>query len=69
MADTRSSSTITAIGKEVNGKMLPAFTHTEMDSIVPLVKETRVAFISQRTKPMEYRLKQLRKLYWGYVTD
>lgn len=44
---------------------LPAFVDTPVDTIPEIVEEVRSTFFSQKTKPVEFRLKQLRKLYWG----
>lgn len=44
---------------------IPAFTATPEASIPGIAKEKRLAFAAQTTKPLEWRLKQLRKLYWG----
>lgn len=46
---------------------LPAFTNTPLDEIPKIVEEVRSTFFSQKTKPVEFRLRQLRKLYWGSV--
>jgi beta-apo-4'-carotenal oxygenase len=46
---------------------LPAFTNTPVDGIPTIVEEVRSTFFTQKTKPVEFRLRQLRKLYWGYV--
>ncbi|KAF2841874.1 aldehyde dehydrogenase [Patellaria atrata CBS 101060] len=49
-------------------KEIPQFEHTHIDAIPGIVKAARTAFRSHRTRPLEYRLKQLRKLYWA-VSD
>ncbi|KAI9643221.1 Hexadecenal dehydrogenase [Ciborinia camelliae] len=41
------------------------FEHSSLESIPTTVKLLRSTFRSQKTKPLEYRLKQLRKLYWA----
>ncbi|KAF7858419.1 hypothetical protein EAF04_009020 [Stromatinia cepivora] len=41
------------------------FEHTSLESIPTTAKLLRTTFRLQRTKPIEYRLKQLRKLYWA----
>ncbi|KAH8821064.1 Aldehyde/histidinol dehydrogenase [Xylogone sp. PMI_703] len=41
------------------------FEATTVESIPGIVQEAQAAFRSQKTKPIEYRLHQLRKLYWG----
>jgi beta-apo-4'-carotenal oxygenase len=43
------------------------FEATDIATISPTVKRVQAAFQSQKSKPIEYRLKQLRKLYWGLV--
>ena len=40
--------------------------YTPADAIPAIAREVRLSFASQKTKPIEWRLKQLRKLYWGY---
>jgi beta-apo-4'-carotenal oxygenase len=45
---------------------LPEFKATAVDAIPALCKEVRTSFLSHKTRPIEWRLKQLRKLYWGY---
>lgn len=39
--------------------------NTPVDSIPSISKKVRLAFASHKTKPIEWRLKQLRKLYWA----
>lgn len=46
---------------------LPEFKHTDVNAIPGLSKEVRQSFLSYKTRPLEWRLTQLRKLYWGYV--
>lgn len=46
---------------------LPAFAPTPLDQIPSTVSRLRKTFLSQRTRPAEFRLKQLRKLYWAIV--
>ncbi|KAH8596477.1 Aldehyde/histidinol dehydrogenase [Bisporella sp. PMI_857] len=45
------------------------FQATAVDSIPITVNTLKTTFRSQRTKPIEYRLTQLRKLYWGIVDN
>ena len=45
---------------------IPPFQSTPADKIVPAVNDVRTAFHMQKTKPLEFRKTQLRKLYWGY---
>ncbi|KAI9851238.1 MAG: hypothetical protein M1838_004157 [Thelocarpon superellum] len=44
---------------------VPPFTHTPVDAIGPAVDRIRDTFFSQKTKDVQYRLVQLRRLYWG----
>ncbi|KAI9813606.1 MAG: hypothetical protein M1827_003676 [Pycnora praestabilis] len=44
---------------------MPTFQNTPGGVIPSIVNEVRTAFHSHRTRPIEYRLRQLRKLYWG----
>lgn len=46
---------------------LPPFTNTPVDDIPKIVEQVRSTFFTQKTKPVEFRLRQLRKLYWGSV--
>ncbi|KAI2625757.1 aldehyde dehydrogenase [Hypoxylon sp. NC1633] len=47
---------------------IPAFEETPIDSIPKIVATARQSYQSQKTKDLEWRLVQLRKLYWG-LTD
>ncbi|KAI3326269.1 aldehyde dehydrogenase [Xylariaceae sp. AK1471] len=47
---------------------VPAFEATPLDEISQYAASTRAAYASQKTKDVEWRLVQLRKLYWG-ITD
>ncbi|PSN72413.1 aldehyde dehydrogenase [Corynespora cassiicola Philippines] len=44
---------------------LPPFEHTELDSIPTIASRVRASFLTHKTRPLEFRLVQLRKLYWG----
>ncbi|KAF2119445.1 Aldehyde/histidinol dehydrogenase [Lophiotrema nucula] len=44
---------------------LPAFEHTPLEGIASTVGDIRKSFLSHKTRPLEFRLVQLRKLYWG----
>ncbi|KAI9735895.1 MAG: hypothetical protein M1834_001361 [Cirrosporium novae-zelandiae] len=44
---------------------LPKFRPTPVESIPDTVSKLRDSFNSQKTKPVQFRLIQLRKLYWG----
>lgn len=41
--------------------------NTPEASIPKIASNVRTTFATQKTKPLEYRLLQLRKLYWAYV--
>ncbi|KAF2998274.1 hypothetical protein E8E13_006805 [Curvularia kusanoi] len=45
---------------------IPAFEHTAMDNIKPTCATVRKAFLSHKTRDLEYRKTQLRKLYWAF---
>lgn len=45
------------------------FEATPVDSIASIANLTRTTFRSQKTKPISWRLKQLRKLYWAVVDN
>jgi beta-apo-4'-carotenal oxygenase len=44
---------------------LPVFKSTSVDEIPEIVSRLRKTFFSQKTRPAEFRIKQLRKLYWA----
>lgn len=44
---------------------LPAFTHTPTDDIASIQSRVVNKFHTHTTRPLEYRLKQLRSLYWA----
>lgn len=46
---------------------IPEFKSTDADTLSSLAKTTRDTFRSQKTKPLEWRLVQLRKFYWALV--
>lgn len=48
-----------------NMASLPELKYTPQHDIPGIVESARSAFNSQKTKPVEFRLRQLRKLYWG----
>lgn len=50
---------------ETKSAGIPPFELTPIDAIPGIVDGLRKTFRSQKTKPIEYRLKQLRKLWWG----
>ena len=45
---------------------VPGFQATPIDEITELVSKVRKTFLTQKTKDVQFRLVQLRKLYWGY---
>jgi len=45
---------------------LPPFEHTPMDDIAPICATARASFLAHTTRPLEYRITQLRKLYWAF---
>ena len=47
--------------------IIPAYNNTSLDEIPKVAGQIRKTFLSHKTRPIEYRLTQLRKLYWGYV--
>lgn len=44
---------------------MPSFTATPVEQIPSIVARLRQGFFSQKTRSAEFRLKQLRKLYWA----
>ena len=48
---------------------IPELQYTSVDAIPAIAREVRLTFTSQKTKPLEWRLTQLRKLYWGFVSS
>ncbi|ORY14076.1 Aldehyde/histidinol dehydrogenase [Clohesyomyces aquaticus] len=44
---------------------LPAFEHTPIESIASTVNGLRASFLTHKTRDIDFRLVQLRKLYWG----
>lgn len=44
---------------------IPQLEYTNKDAIPEIVNGVRATFHSQKTKPLEWRKVQLRKLYWG----
>ncbi|KAL3424294.1 aldehyde dehydrogenase [Phlyctema vagabunda] len=48
---------------------LAEFTSTDIESIPQIVNTLQTTFYSQKTKPISYRLTQLRKLYWALVDN
>jgi beta-apo-4'-carotenal oxygenase len=50
-------------------KKISPFEATPLEAIPKQVQSHRAAFSAQKTKPLAYRLQQLRKLYWGLVDN
>lgn len=44
---------------------IPPFITTPIENIQGIVNTTKTAYLSQKTRPLAYRIQQLRKLYWG----
>jgi beta-apo-4'-carotenal oxygenase len=44
---------------------LPEFENTPVADIPKIVSRVRNTFFTHKTRPLEFRLKQLRKLYWS----
>jgi beta-apo-4'-carotenal oxygenase len=47
------------------GVQLPEFKNTPVEEIPKIVSRVRNTFFTHKTRPVEFRLKQLRKLYWA----
>ncbi|KAF7547096.1 hypothetical protein G7Z17_g7959 [Cylindrodendrum hubeiense] len=48
---------------------IPAFEHTPLDEIPAKVDRLRATFRTGRTKDIQFRIVQLRKLYWGILDN
>lgn len=44
---------------------VPTFEHTPLEDIPTISARVRKGFLSHNTRPLEFRLVQLRKLYWA----
>ncbi|KAJ4299479.1 Hexadecenal dehydrogenase [Kalmusia sp. IMI 367209] len=44
---------------------IPPFEHTPLDDIPNVAARIRAGFVSHKTRPLEFRIQQLRKLYWA----
>lgn len=44
---------------------IPPLEYTKLESIPAIANGVRQAFLSHKSRPLEYRVQQLRKLYWG----
>ena len=42
------------------------FEHTPMDDIATTCAKVRASYLAHTTRPLEFRIKQLRKLYWAF---
>lgn len=45
----------------------PVFAHTPISQIAPTVTKLRATFFSGKTRPYEYRIRQLQKLYYAFT--
>lgn len=45
---------------------IPTFEHTALDAIPVTCAKVRASFLSHKTRPLEFRIRQLRKLYWAF---
>ena len=50
------------------GVELPAFQPSALEEIPKIAERVRSTFFTHKTKPVEFRIQQLRKLYWGCVS-
>ncbi|KAL6721377.1 Hexadecenal dehydrogenase [Lecanora helva] len=48
---------------------IPSLEHTKVEAISGIVNDVRATFHTQKTRPLEFRLRQLRKLYWGLIDN
>ena len=46
---------------------IPALDYTPVDTIPTITKNLRGTFNTHKTRPIDFRLAQLRKLYWRLV--
>jgi beta-apo-4'-carotenal oxygenase len=47
------------------GAQMPEFSNTPVEDIPKIVAQVRDSFFTKRTRDVEFRIQQLRKLYWG----
>ena len=47
---------------------IPDLEYTAVDDIPSIAGRLRSTFYTHKTRPLEFRLVQLRKLYWAYAT-
>lgn len=45
---------------------LPPFEHSSMDTIAGTCATVRSTFLAHKTRPLEFRIQQLRRLYWAF---
>jgi beta-apo-4'-carotenal oxygenase len=45
---------------------LPPFEHTPIDDIAATCARVRATFLAHKTRPLAFRMQQLRKLYWAF---
>lgn len=45
---------------------IPPLEYTPIDDIATTCAKVRATFLSHKTRPIEFRQQQLRKLYWGF---
>jgi beta-apo-4'-carotenal oxygenase len=45
------------------------YTNTRLDAIPKIASSLRYTFASHKTKPIKWRLQQLRKLYWSFIDN
>lgn len=44
---------------------IPQIQYTPVEAVAEKVKRLRTTFFQQKTRPLEFRIRQLRKLYWA----
>ena len=47
--------------------VIPELNYTPIDEILSTVSRVRNTFYTHKTRPLKFRLTQIRKLYWAYV--
>lgn len=53
----------------MSSSLVPPFEPTSLSAIPGIATRVRRGFLTQRTKPLEYRLQQLNKLYWALIDN
>lgn len=61
----KSSTSQSTLTTYTNMSLIPEYVATPLKDIPQIASNLRDAFDSQKTKPIAYRLQQLRKLYWA----